>query len=297
MPGLLWYHLSMDLFGDSALPDRRCLLVSDLDGTLAVRGRIGHDDRREASRLRAAGIPILVITGRNLRSLGRTAEVWEVADTVMFSSGSGLMAAPDAEPVERHRLNADDIRRLTGILDGYGEDYCLLDPVPHTHQFAWRRHRPVGSNPDFDARMAIYEEWARDWNHMDPAASDGACQVLVIRPPGMLLDPDMERQLRGWSVFHSSSPLDHASMWLEVFPAGMDKGSALADWCREHGIPASRVMALGNDFNDRSMLEWSGYPRVVANAPKELRLRFRTLPAAGQGGFAAAAREALELFS
>ena len=282
--------------GDGSLPAHTSLLVTDLDGTLAVRGRIARDDRLAAARLKAAGIPVLVITGRNLHSLGRTAEVWDVADTILFSSGSGLMASPDAAPVEQHRLGADEVRRLTAILDRFGEDYCLLDPVPHTHRFAWRRHRPAGSNPDFDARMSIYEEWARTWDHLDPAASDGACQILVIRPSGAPLNPDLEERLRPWSVFQSSSPLDHSSVWLEVFPAGMDKGRALADWCREHGIPASRVLALGNDFNDCSMLEWSGYPRVVANAPAELRQKYRTLPAAGEGGFAAAAEEALELF-
>lgn len=284
--------------GDRSISQRQFstgMLATDLDGTLAVNGQISREDRAAAHRLRKAGIPLLIITGRNLRSLGRTPAIREVADVVLFSSGSGLLRAPDAMPEERHRLSGEDLRDISAILNSYGEDYCILDPVPMTHHFAWQRHRPAVQNPDFDARMAIYQEWARPL--FSDSCSEGGCQVLIIRPPGLPVNPGLETALSRWSVFHSSSPIDHESMWLEVFPSGVDKGRALADWCREVGIPASEVMTLGNDFNDKSMLDWSGHPRVVGNAPADLRSSYATLPPAGQGGFEKAVEEALELFA
>ena len=47
----------------------RGLMAVDLDGTLAVADVISDADIRVADRLRSAGIPVLVITGKNRHSL------------------------------------------------------------------------------------------------------------------------------------------------------------------------------------------------------------------------------------
>ena len=106
------------------------LLATDLDGTLAVDGKIGVAQRLAAARLKSAGIPILVITGRNLLSLSRVDGLWTVADEVLFSSGAGLLSHPKGIPEERSRLPYGEVQAIVDILDGHGEDYCILNPVP-----------------------------------------------------------------------------------------------------------------------------------------------------------------------
>jgi len=267
------------------------LLATDLDGTLAVGGIINKTDLAAAESLRARGIPILVITGRNPKSMNKVENLWEVADEILFSSGSGLLTAAQALPTERARLSPGDVASITAIITDAGEDYCVLDPVPANHQFSWKCCRPHQENPDFVSRMNIYAEWARP----DIGSPGPASQVLVILPPGIIPDTGLKNALSKWSVFHSSSPIDHESIWLEIFPNGMTKGSALAEWCLMKNIDRERVLALGNDFNDEAMLSWAGMGRVVENAPQALKDRFTVLPPAGQGGFTAAAKEILEL--
>ena len=273
------------------------LLAADLDGTLAFGGIIGPGIRRAADRARAAGIPILVVTGRNPRSIDRVEGIWDVADEILFSSGAGVLRGPDALPEEHFgeegaRLTAADVERIAAVLDGHGEDYFLLDPIPGNHRFAWHRNRPSGENPDFDARMDLYGGWGRAYG----GSAAPACQVLAVLPPAGAPAaapadlPALEADLSAWSVFRSSSPIDHASIWLEVFPAGTDKGAALAAWCAAYGIAADRVLALGNDFNDVPMLEWAGRGRVVPDAPAALRDNYAVR------NFAEAVEEALEAF-
>ena len=275
------------------LPDSpRGLLATDLDGTLAVSGVIGDAERAAAAELRSAGIPVLVITGRNRRSLLRVDGLWDVADEVLFSSGAGLLEESDAAGTERARLNAGELGRILTILDAAGEDYCILDPVPGNHHFTWKTHRPPVENPDFGARMEIYRPWAKPM----PASPGDASQVLVIRPPGEVPDAELLNALSEWSVFYSSSPLDHQSLWLEIFPEGLNKGTVLARRCAEKAIPKERVLVLGNDHNDTPMLEWARHGRVVAGAPEQLKSAYQVLPPAGKGGFTAGASEALGLF-
>ncbi|MCK5250180.1 MAG: HAD family phosphatase [Spirochaetaceae bacterium] len=267
-------------------PITRGLLATDLDGTLAVGGVIGMADRKTAAALKERGIPVLIVTGRNQKSLNKVEGLWDVADEVLFSSGAGLLAAEDAIPVEQARLTVREVRDIVAILNEAGEDYCVLNPIPGNHHYSWMRHRPPLDNPDFDSRMDIYAEWGRP----DDGSLLPASQVLIIRPPGMLPDHNLEASLAPWSVFYSSSPIDHTSVWLEIFPAGMNKGSALAAWCGANNIARTRVLALGNDHNDETMLSWAGMGRVVDGAPSALKSRFPVR------SFEAAAKEAMELF-
>jgi len=269
------------------------LLATDLDGTLAVEGHIGPADRDAAAELRSRGIPVLVITGRNPESLKKVERLWDVADEVLFSSGAGVLTDKYAEPLGTSCLSSREIEMITSILNTAGEDYCLLDPIPGNHCFSWKRHRPPAANPDFNRRMNLYHGWGRP----APGIPEIASQVLVVLPPGFSLSRETAAALSPWSVFHSTSPVDHQSVWLEIFPAGMNKGSALAVWCDSRDLTRDKVLALGNDFNDEPMLSWAGAGRVVEGSPPVLRARYAVLPPAGKGGFEAAAKEAIERFT
>ncbi|RLW71077.1 MAG: hypothetical protein B6D68_00025 [spirochete symbiont of Stewartia floridana] len=269
------------------------LLATDLDETLAVNGIIANSALDAARRIKASGISILVVTGRNYRSLLHVHRLWEVADAVIFSSGAGLWEDKADLPQECGRMGAPDVLKIRQILAQAGEDYCILDPIPDTHCFRYRRHRPAADNPDFDTRMALYRQWARRDSH-EPG---DATQILMIRPANLEIPHSLLNRLSAWSVFRSTSPLDHRSTWLEIFPAGLNKGTALKSYCRRKAIPRQRVLALGNDHNDESMLAWAGYGCTVEGAPEELAHHYKVLPPANRGGFTAAAEEALKMFT
>jgi len=49
------------------------------------------------------------------------------------------------------------------------------------------------------------------------------------------------------------------------------KGGALAEWARRRGIAREDVMAIGDNWNDREMLEFAGRPVVMGNSVPELK--------------------------
>jgi len=51
----------------------------------------------------------------------------------------------------------------------------------------------------------------------------------------------------------------------DIMNQGCSKGRALRFWAAQCGIPASDVMALGDNFNDLEMLEFAGLPVVMGN--------------------------------
>ena len=45
----------------------------------------------------------------------------------------------------------------------------------------------------------------------------------------------------------------------------------LAEWARRRGIARDEIMALGDNWNDRDMLEFAGLPIVMGNSVAELK--------------------------
>jgi hypothetical protein len=58
---------------------------------------------------------------------------------------------------------------------------------------------------------------------------------------------------------------------VDVIHAGCSKGAALAEWARLRGLTREEVMAIGDNHNDRDMLEFAGVPVVMGNSVPELR--------------------------
>ncbi|MGH9757890.1 MAG: HAD hydrolase family protein, partial [Candidatus Acidiferrales bacterium] len=79
---------------------------------------------------------------------------------------------------------------------------------------------------------------------------------------------------------------------LDVLRRGVNKGAALAEWARHREITPTEVMAIGDNWNDREMLEFAGVPIVMGNAIAELKMRgWETTLTNDQSGVAAAIRK------
>jgi hypothetical protein len=59
---------------------------------------------------------------------------------------------------------------------------------------------------------------------------------------------------------------------VDLLPAGCSKGSAVLRHAKEQGLTAADILAIGDNWNDVSMLEVAGQAVVMANAPEDLKL-------------------------
>ena len=57
----------------------------------------------------------------------------------------------------------------------------------------------------------------------------------------------------------------------DITAHGCSKGATLCDWAERRGVRPAEVMAVGDNLNDRDMLEFAGYPVVMGNAVPELK--------------------------
>lgn len=289
----------MDRYSDSISVKnrRRGLFVTDLDGTLL------NDDRRlnaidavALQQLRRDGFVTAVATGRSNFSFldlweklqGKGAEDPLPIDYVIFSTGAGIMRHPAGEILLRNSLNRNDLIFITGKLDDFDVDFMVHWPIPETRRFVYRRRRE--DNDDFQRRIRMYDRWAEPLRATLPADLEAATEILCIVPGeyGHELAEQISAALPMYSVIKATSPLDHRSLWIEIFPAGVSKSSGVAWLVRRLGLHRSQVGVVGNDYNDEDMLHWSVHSYVVGNSPPDLRRRYCCVAANTEGGVAEA---------
>jgi hypothetical protein len=270
----------------------RPFLVTDFDGTLLRSdSTLAAEDLEALAAAGRRGAIRVLATGRSLFSLRRTLAGRELPlDYIVFSTGAGVARAADGEVLEARSLSPPQVGRAAEALAARGLCYMVHEPIPDNHRFAWRAAAEVP--PDFPRRIALYEGHCRPLSG-ESAGFGPAAQLLAILPPGRSVD-GLRGDLGGLSVVCATSPLDHASTWVEVFAPGVSKGSAVARLAARLGGDAAASLAVGNDYNDEDILAWAGTARVTANAPESMRRRHPVVPGNDHAGVAAAVREWLE---
>jgi len=96
----------------------------------------------------------------------------------------------------------------------------------------------------------------------------GISKVLWITAPGKVT------RLRPEMVEHFGERLSCVSSmshFLEFVSSDAGKGKALADICKLFGIDRSEVIAVGDSYNDISMLEYAGLSVAVENAHADVK--------------------------
>nr|NJM02563.1 HAD hydrolase family protein [Desulfobacula sp.] len=257
---------------------------------------ISSRDLSTLERLQAHGIITAAATGRSAHSLekaltaiglGRGQGIFPM-DYVLFSTGAGIMAFPDREIIFQKSLAVPGVEKITAYFDQIKLDYMVHKAIPHTREFFYRSHGL--SNPDFETRLAFH---SGDGSPLNDRVSEPATQVLAIIPAGAD-GPDVgtiQENLPDFSVIRATSPLDHTSVWIEVFHKDVSKSKTAAFLAGRLSIHRRDSISIGNDYNDEDLLAWSGKGYVVENAPERLRRAYETVRSNNDSGVTMAAEK------
>jgi hydroxymethylpyrimidine pyrophosphatase-like HAD family hydrolase len=265
------------------------IVVTDLDGTLLdSRHRLGATNRRTLQELGERGILRVVATGRSLYSALAVLPPDTPIDYLCHSSGAGILRWADRASVRVVSMPPKDAGWLAVELVQRGLDFMLHFAIPDNHYFY--AHRVGRANADFERRAQRYEAFGSplELPLSDPRAMS---QALVIEPPGGPgRHAELALALPEFQVIRTTSPLDGASTWVEIFPRGVNKAAAATWLCQAFPTGTLQSAAIGNDYNDLDLLDWADLAFVVGNAPPELCARYATVASNDDAGFSQAVR-------
>ncbi len=258
------------------------ILFTDLDRTLL------RDDDTFSQRsitvlhkLKKKGIVVVIATGRNIHSAGKVLPEDLPIDYLMISSGCGIIDWRTKRVICENHLSRQETSRVLQIMQSQKLDFMVHHPLPDNHCFDFVLNNP--ENKDFHRRLKIYRSFARKLTVGPVIAS----QFIAIFPQEELDRFELAKnEINGLQVIRATSPLDHRSIWLEVFPRGVSKGHSAKWLCRKLGIDRKNTIGIGNDFNDIDLLDYTQQSFVVANAPQELKEIYQTIASNQDDGVA-----------
>lgn len=263
------------------------LIAIDLDGTLLdSTSAVSARSIRALERCKSHGVWRVVATGRSVETAKRVLPPDFPADYLIFSSGAGVCQWPSGLLIAESHLEAQSARAIAAILTSAEMSFMAHLPIPHNHLFYSHEGR-YSHQTDFWQRIAAHRQDVQQLHEGEDAFAEGLAQFVVTMPHDLALFEQLAQQVAPLgSIIRATSPFDHKSLWMEIFPHGVSKGATLQSLCRRLAIEPDRVAVVGNDYNDLSMLERFKHAYVVANAPAELRGRFECLPSNDDDGVA-----------
>ena len=267
------------------------IVISDLDGTLLpTQGKVSGCDLNTLTKLKKEEIVRVIATGRNLYSALSVLSDDFPIDYLIFASGAGIFDWKKRELIFSQHLDSDLVFELCSELIKLETDFMILNPIPNNHQFSYYRSGKL--NPDFDRRLSLYKPFASPIGHADDTRRE-ACQLLVILSNCVYGFNELKAKFENVKIIRATSPLDHESIWMEIFPLHISKAYG-AEWlCQYLDVDSDLSIVIGNDYNDLDLLEWGKYPFVVSNAPKELKDAYLNTKSVDESGFSIAIEKVL----
>lgn len=259
-------------------------IITDLDGTiLPCRGVISPETINVLHQSGTQGIIRIIATGRNLYAAMKALPQDFPLDYLIFSSGAGIMGWRDKQILDARSLSCKETRKIAGYLWNYNINFTVQREIPDNHHFYYTDIYPL--HADYQQRIATYKEFGTPISCPEDIRS-GATQLIMILDT---LQVKQIRQIRSdleqYSVIRSTSPIDNRAIWLEIFPQGINKGTACLQLLNQLQINPADCAGIGNDYNDVDFLDICGQSFLVANAPLRLKPHYKTVAKDQDNGF------------
>lgn len=239
------------------------LIATDLDGTIVcANDAVSEHTHTVLERVRAAGIPIVGVTGRGPRLLDLCRHDIPEASFLVLAQGGRVVDLTDpAEPLVLRSATVpgpvmlsvvEAIEAVAGPLSVMVEALDAPNaPLWGEPNSAWRYPADVETRSREESFVVpILKIFAHSPNH-------GTDELVAIAR--RLLPPD------GVTVTQAGLG------YIEICPPGVTKATGLAVVAANLGVDPRDVLVFGDMPNDLPMFEWAGWSRVaVANAHPEV---------------------------
>ncbi len=244
------------------------LVALDIDGTLFTAGHgvasntvdetIAPAVRSAIDRAVDAGAHVVLATGRSTFGISRVLDMLELPRhggqvLSVASNGSVTFAYPPVEIRSTVTFDASEVVRM--LLEHVPQALVAVEEIGVGYRV--NRLFPEG---EITGQMTLQS--------VDELVAEPVTRV-VIRDPHASEQDFVE--LAEKVGLHGINYYIGWTAWLDLAPAGVSKASGLERVCRELGVAAADVLAIGDGRNDVEMLQWSGRGVAMGQAPLEVQ--------------------------
>ena len=242
------------------------LIALDLDGTLVnSRWEISEKDLQALAAASERGIQVVVATGRRPRAAAPYVEKIPFPITTITSNGA-LIRTPAGEVAYQNFMPRDVALKVLEIVHEYRPYTVVIFDLPGRGQVIMEDcaipEGPLGwyLKTSLDHLLLVTD--------LNAAVKSDPVQIMIGGPPARIEGAEtlLHQSEAGPCVQLTWTKYPDRNIAIfDIMNRECSKGRALKFWATQCGIPASEVMAMGDNFNDLEMLEFAGLPVLMGN--------------------------------
>jgi Cof subfamily protein (haloacid dehalogenase superfamily) len=265
-------------------------IAIDIDGTLLdSRWHLPEANRKAIVEAVGRGIEVALVTGRRFDFALPIARQLDCPLTMIVNNGA-LIKSKDGVTLLRHLLPRDVARAVLEATMEFRAGTTVVFDRPRENQVIYEQMD--WEDPGRKSYFERNREFIAQVVPLEACLTEDPIQVMYSGPVGRMRE--VAATLR---AMPTANPFAMAMTEYEarnfslvdVLHLTCSKGAALAEWAALRQLAREDVMAIGDNLNDREMLEYAGLPVVMGNSVPELkRLGWRETLSNDQNGVAAA---------
>jgi Cof subfamily protein (haloacid dehalogenase superfamily) len=246
------------------------LLAVDLDGTLLSREGVPHEsDRAAVGRLRAAGVPTTIVTGRLYSGSRESAQRMGIEGPIACVDGSHIVDTRSDEEVFAHSIGAETAVVVRDLLAKHEAVSFLFahDIIVHDAAGEPFSHYVRTWSPKIEVveKVTAHPHWEHARGVMAVVALGSTEKIRAI--------VTTLRDELAHATFVVDFPVARlAGMHaLVARAAGATKGTAIEWLAAHHGCSVREVVVVGDWVNDVPMFQTAGRSFVMGQAPETVK--------------------------
>jgi len=236
------------------------LIAADMDGTLLNdESKMSERTKTAIRKAEEAGVMFTTATGRAMSGVESVNSLLSNDMPFIINNGASVVMGKSGQVLFNKYLDlalTKEIYSLALSLD--------IPMVVRTNARLWASRESRQTNE----YRNIYNADVNIISDVDDIKGEGIFKVIWFGAPEMImrLQREMNSVFKGRLNCHSSLP-----MYLEFVSIEADKGAAMAEVGKIYGIDRSEMIAVGDGYNDVSMLKYAGLGIAMANAPDDVK--------------------------
>ena len=266
------------------------LIAVDIDGTLLDnKWEVPEANLKAIAEAVERGIEVALVTGRRFDFALPIARQIPCALTMVVNNGA-VIKSKDGATVLRHLLPRAVARRVLEATREFRAGAAVVFDRPRENQIVYEQID--WEDPGRKSYFLRNKEYISQCSPLEECLTEDPIQVMYTGPVGRMREVESAlRRLDGSGEYALAVTEYEARNFglVDVIHPACSKGAALAELARMRGVGKEEVMAIGDNLNDREMLEFAGVAVVMGNSVPELRrLGWRETKSNDEGGVAEA---------
>lgn len=238
------------------------MIVTDIDDTLlSSTGELTSKNKEEIIKIQNEGVTFVLASGRPtfaMKSLAKELSMDKFNSFIISFNGGIITKTTDFSNIFENNLDVDSIHKLYDFSREYN-----LDIITYSDEEIISED----SSEYIDVEVNLTGIKYKKVKNFKETINFSSPKCILLGEPSYLKNMEQILKEKYGDIFSISIS---KPFFLEVTNLNIDKGKTLELLCKKLNIDTSQVIAIGDSYNDLSMLNTAGLSVAVSNAKPEI---------------------------